>query len=136
MTLTPKQQAFVDAYDGNGVSAARAAGYTGSDAALATSASRLLKHAEVSAAIQRRNVVVDKAREQAVVQAGRIANRAERQAFWTSVMLDSKERTTDRLKAAELLGRSEADFTENVNHAITDSFATLLAEAQKRERSQ
>ncbi|MDP2270930.1 MAG: hypothetical protein Q8K32_09385 [Archangium sp.] len=80
--------------------------------------------------------MVDKAREQAVVQAGRIANRAERQAFWTSVMLDSKERTTDRLKAAELLGRSEADFTENVNHAITDSFATLLAEAQKRERSQ
>lgn len=116
MALTPKQQAFVDAYSGNGVEAARAAGYTGSDAALATSASRLLKHAEVSAAIARRNVVVQAARADAAVQAGRIATRAERQAFWTATMLDVTEELSARLKASELLGKSEADFMDRVKH--------------------
>lgn len=134
MSLTPKQQAFVDAYAGNGVEAARAAGYTGDDATLATSASRLLRHAEVSAAIARRNVVVEQARQEAVAQAGRIATRAERQAFWTQVMLDTEEDMASRLKASELLGKSEADFKERVEHDVADSFAAMLLEAQKRER--
>lgn len=134
MALTPKQQAFVDAYAGNGVEAARAAGYAGDDATLATSASRLLKHAEVSAAIARRNVVVEKAREEALEQAGRIATRAERQAFWTKVMLDTDEEMGARLKASELLGKSQADFKERLELDATQSFVTLLAEAQRRER--
>lgn len=129
MALTPRQQAFVDAYDGNGVTAARKAGYTGSDAALATSASRLLRHAEVSAAIKRRNVVVEKARSQAIEQAGRIATRAERQALWTQVMENTKERTIDRLRAAELLGRSEADFTEKVLVQGKMTLEQLVAQA-------
>lgn len=136
MSLTPKQQAFVDAYAGNGVEAARAAGYTGDDATLATSASRLLKHAEVSAAIARRNAVVEQARQEAAVQAGRIATRAERQAFWTKVMLDTTEEMSARLKASELLGKSEADFKERLEVDATQSFVSLLAEAQRRERGE
>ncbi len=116
MALTPKQQAFVDHYAGNGVEAARAAGYTGSDGALATSASRLLRHAGVAEALARRNEVVQQARRQAAVQGGRIANRVERQAFWTQVMDDTKAEMGARLKASELLGKSEADFTEKVKH--------------------
>lgn len=136
MSLTSKQQAFVDAYVGNGTSAARAAGYAGDDATLATTASRLLKNAEVAAAIQRRNAVVTQTKAEVAAAAGRIATRVERQAFWTEVMCDTKADIRDRLKASELLGKSEADFTENVRHDIADSFAALLLEAQKREQSQ
>ena len=50
-----------------------------------------------------------------------IATRQDRQAFWTSIMLDKlknednnrvPQTMPDRLKASELLGRSEADFTD------------------------
>lgn len=132
MSLTPKQQAFVDAYAGNGVEAARAAGYTGDDATLATSASRLLKHAEVSAAIARRNAVVEQVRTEAAVVAGRVASRAERQAFWTEVMLNPRERTADRLKAAELLGRSEADFVERLQHEGKLTLEQLVLASQPK----
>lgn len=121
MALTRKQQAFVDAYTGNGTAAARAAGYKGSDATLAQVASENLRKPEVLEAIQVRNQVLPQVRA-AVAQASHIATRAERQAFWTSVMLDASERTADRLKAAELLGRSEADFTDNM---LVDAKVTL-----------
>lgn len=74
-----------------------------------------------------------------------IATRRERQEFWTGVMNGTiKEKKTialdngetldvefepamrDRLKAAELLGKSNADFTENLNH-------TGLNEGVKKE---
>jgi phage terminase small subunit len=53
MSLTKKQQAFVDAYliDPNGKKAAEAAGYAPKSAAI--EATRLLKHAAVAAAIER-----------------------------------------------------------------------------------
>lgn len=104
MALTPKQQAFVDAYTGNGTDAARAAGYTGTDGALAVSASKLLKLPKVREAIDAR-----RAKE----NSGLIASRAERQEFWTKVMKAEESEMRDRLKASELLGRSEADFIEN-----------------------
>lgn len=105
--LTAKQQAFVDAYAGNGTQAARAAGYTGSDATLAVTASDLLRNPNVASAIQKR---------QAPKKKGLIASREERQAFWTRVMRSKSFEPRDRLKAAELLGKSEADFTEKVKH--------------------
>lgn len=128
MALTSKQQAFVDAYTGNGTAAARAAGYSGSDATLAQVASENLKKPEVLAAIQVRNQVPSQVRE-SIAQAVTIATRAERQAYWTKVMLDPKERTIDRLRAAELLGRSEADFTEKVLVSGKMTLEQLVAEA-------
>lgn len=44
-----------------------------------------------------------------------IMSRAQRQAFWTEVALDPRQPINARLKATELLGRSEADFTDNMN---------------------
>lgn len=126
--LTPKQQKFVDAYDGNGTAAARAAGYAGNDATLAQVASENLKKPEVLAAIQARNQVSAQVRA-AVAQAGHIATRAERQAFWTQVMLNTGERTADRLKAAELLGRSEADFTDKLDVTARVTLEQLLEKA-------
>lgn len=106
MALNPKQRAFVEAYVGNATDAARKAGYTGTSHALEVTGSRLLRHAEVAAAIEARR---------AKASDGRIASREERQAFWSEVL-----RTHDdihaRLRASELLGKSEADFTEKHEH--------------------
>lgn len=108
MKLTERQQRFVDAYDGNGTAAARAAGYSGNDATLAQVAHENLRKPEIMAAIESRNSGAKKAR---------IATREERQSFWTKTMLDGEVEMKDRLKASELLGKSEADFTEKVKHS-------------------
>lgn len=108
MALTPKQQAFVEAYDGNGTAAARAAGYKGSEQTLASVAYENLRKPDVVAAIQARRVPVSESR---------IASREERQAFWTATMRDTEAELNGRLKASELLGKSEADFVERHQHS-------------------
>jgi len=125
-------QAFVDAYAGNATEAAKAAGYPGNAKALASQGSRLLANAKVKAALALRSAKVEAVRSD-VAAAGRIATRAERQAFWTATMLDTNEEMNARLKASELLGKSEVDFTDKVKHDASDSFVSLLLEAQKRE---
>lgn len=52
--LTEKQAAFAWAYEGDGVSAARRAGYGGSAASLAVTASRLLRDPRVQAILEQR----------------------------------------------------------------------------------
>ena len=52
----------------------------------------------------------------------RIMNRLERQAFWTQVALDYDQPIGARLKATELLGKSEGDFFENVNISTPPTF--------------
>lgn len=120
MALNARQQAFVDCYAGNATDAARKAGYTGSDAVLGVTGHNLLKNPKVSAAIKAR---------QAAPRALRIATREERQAFWTETLLDEKQRMADRLKAAELLGRSEADFTEKLIMKGELTLAQLVEQA-------
>lgn len=105
--LTTKQRRFVEVYDGNGTEAARLAGYTGTDAALRVTASRLLANGSIATAIQQRH---------AVEESRLIADRQKRQAFWTTVMQDKDEEMRTRLRASELLGRSEADFVERHEH--------------------
>jgi len=102
MTLTYKQQKFVDAYDGNATQAAKKAGYSAKTAY--SIGQRTLNIVEVKKAIQARNKGNGR----------KIADRQARQKFWTDIMLDPDAAPRDRLKASELLGRSEADFTENV----------------------
>ena len=41
-----------------------------------------------------------------------IATREERQRFWTSVMMDESVEWPQRLRASELLARSQADFLD------------------------
>lgn len=86
----------------------------------------------MKAAIERRNAVVQQVRQVAAQVAGRIATRAERQAFWTQVMCAEKERTADRLKAAELLGRSEADFVERLQHEGKLTLEQLVLASQPK----
>lgn len=120
-SLTPKRQAFVDAYtgpaQGNATEAARMAGY----AKPGQEGHRLLKNAEVAAAVQK---VALEQRSRA------IADREERQTFLTSVMrgevgrievedeegnvLVESPRARDRIRAAELLGKMQGDFVEQM----------------------
>lgn len=115
MALSHRQQAFVDAYTGNGTAAARAAGYGGDDATLAVQASRLLKLPKIQQALAARNAKVE-AQVLDNIRVGLIAGRHQRQAFWTQVMNDVSAEMADRLRASELLGKSEADFTAKVQH--------------------
>ena len=102
MALNAMRQAFVEAFCGNATEAALKAGYSPKTAY--SQGQRLLKSVEVKAAIATR---------QAPNSAARIADRQERQSFWTHVMRDPDEDMRNRLKAAELLGRSECDFVES-----------------------
>ena len=99
--MTPKQQAFVDAYKGNATEAATLAGYKSPKA----EGCRLMKNPLVVQAILAR----EKTEKRPY-----IASRLDRQKFWTDVMKDEDAPLRERLKAAELLGKSEADFTDKV----------------------
>ena len=101
--LTAKQQRFVSAYDGNATEAMIAAGYSAKSAA--SNVDKILKNTEIQAAIQNR----EKERNSAA-----IATREERQRFWTAILRDPETELRDRLRASELLGRSEGDFLERV----------------------
>ncbi len=105
MALSPREQRFVDVYSGNGVEACRTAGYKGNANVLHVQAARLLRKATVKEAIRARTAKESKAA---------IHTRQYRQAFWSKQMDDETATLRDRLRASELLGRSEADFTEKL----------------------
>jgi phage terminase small subunit len=109
VALTPRQAKFVESYSGNATEAAKQAGYSAKTAHV--QGCRLLRNAQVTAAIKART-------NKDSVQA--IATRQQRQAFWSDMMLDSAEEPNVRLKASELLGRSEADFVERQRHEGAD----------------
>ena len=119
--LTVRQQAFVEAYAGNATAAALAAGY--SERSARSQGQRLLTNDDIQEAI--------KARE-AQRLAPTIATRQERQEFWTSVLRSEDEAMKDRLKAAELLGKSEGDFLERVEMDMTLSPAAILEKIRGR----
>ncbi|MDX1699833.1 MAG: hypothetical protein R3250_04395 [Melioribacteraceae bacterium] len=60
-----------------------------------------------------------------VVSDGKILSQDDRRKFWSEIIATS-DKTSDRLKASELLGRSEADFTDNVRHGGPDGGPILL----------
>ena len=119
--LNARQQAFVEAYAGNATAAALAAGY--SERSARSQGQRLLTKADIKDAI--------KARE-AKRLAPTIATRQERQEFWTSVLRNEDEAMKDRLKAAELLGKSEGDFLERVEMDQTVSVNVFDEETRAR----
>lgn len=119
--LTARQQAFVDAYAGNATAAALAAGY--SEKTARSQGQRLLTNADIKDAI--------KVREEKRL-APTIATRKERQEFWTSVLRNEDEAMKDRLKAAELLGKSEGDFLERVEMDMRVSPASILEKIRER----
>jgi phage terminase small subunit len=123
MKLTIKQRKFVEAYSGNGTEAARIAGYTGDDNTLGVTAHELLRNPKIAQLIKERE---DKAVRKL------IATREERQIFWTEVFRKEQVEMRDRLRASELLGKSEADFKDKVELSVEESLAAELTEAIAR----
>lgn len=143
MARTVKQQRFIDLYDGNATVAAEKAGY----AHPGSQGERLLRNVDIATAIKDR----EKARENKV-----IADREERQAFWSEVFRgeivekvpviktvdgdreyvieEVPPKMTDRLKASELLGRSEADFVDRHQVEFKGNLADKLMAAEKRAK--
>ena len=99
--LNDMQKKFVDAYMGNATEAARIAGYKQPH----SQGPRLLEKVEIKKAIQQREKKETKVS---------IATRQQRQEFWTNTMYNGLVDIKDRLKASELLGKSQADFTDKL----------------------
>lgn len=117
--ITVKQQRYIDCYDGDRRKAAQDAGITHQYARELHSKAC---YSHVLKAIQNREKKwSDK----------KIKSREERQEFWSGLM-DTAEKDSDKLKASELLGRSEADFTDriekniNIKHDLTDRLRKAL----------
>jgi len=107
--LTLKQQDFIEFYAGNATEAARAAGYKNPRRA----GNRLLTNVDIQNAVQARH-------EQDPKRTQKIANREERQTYWSKIMRDEKQSMKDRLRASELLGKSEGDFITRLEHTGED----------------
>jgi len=117
--MTPRQRAFIEAYAGNATEAAIKAGYSKKTAY--SIGQELLKKPEISEAIRSRESEESR---------GRVASRLARQEFWTEVMSDAENSMSDRLRASELLARSEADFVEKKQ--VEHSGAIDLFRAEER----
>ncbi|MGH8160858.1 MAG: terminase small subunit [Gammaproteobacteria bacterium] len=125
--LTTKQRRFAEVYAGNGVEAARLAGYSGDANTLGQRANELVKNSNVMALIQQRE-----AREIRPM----VADRQTRQAFWTRIMADPEATYMARLRASELLARSEGDFVERVQHegsaSLPDKIEIVLVKPRRK----
>lgn len=135
MKITNQHRLFIEAYDGNASLAMRKAGFQGSDQELEMKGSALLRNPTILEALKVRSRYL-------ASTAKLIATRDERQAFWTAIMRNedpnARPELNDkgvakipdnvpmpmRLKASELLGKSETDFIEKIdvhhNLSITD----------------
>ena len=69
-------------------------------------------------------------RQKAEIKANTVASRTVRQKFWSDMMQDNDTPKQERLRASELLGRSEADFTDNISNTVPDQTETLTKEQQ------
>ena len=116
--LTNKQQAFCREYvkDSNGSQAAIRAGY--STAGAKVRGSELLTL---------RNVTQEISRIQAGYREKHVKDRQQRKEFWSQTM-DTAPNMCDRLRASELLGKSECDFIDVGLTAIAEVPVPLTAE--------
>ncbi|MDR0453494.1 MAG: terminase small subunit [Deferribacteraceae bacterium] len=105
--LTLKQKKFVEVYCGNATEAAIQAGYS----------IKTARHAGFYNMTQPHIAEIIKNRTDKEILSI-IANRLERQQFWTEIMNNPDADMKDRLKASELLGKSEGDFI--YRHEITN----------------
>lgn len=123
--FTARQRKFIKFFEGNPTEAAVKAGFK---RALARSiGAEMMKNPDIIKAIQERVRPIEEAD---------IATRESRQRFWTRVMNDTKEQMKYRLKASELLGKSQADFsdTHDVNVNVKMGLVGLLRQVEEQER--
>lgn len=105
---------------GNATKAAEQAGYSARTAR--QQGSRLLTKVDIRAAVQQR-----------AADDPLIWTRDDRQRFWTAVARGAAggypdASLRDQLRASELLGKSQADFVERIQHSGLDRLAMLLGD--------
>lgn len=113
MALNERQQKFCEFYakSGNATEAYRNAGYSAkSEASLGVSAHKLLKNAKISEEL---------AKLGNITRTNAIASITEIKEFWSKVLGSSEEEMPHRLKASELLVKSEGGFLDKVEHSGT-----------------
>ena len=120
MALTTKQKAFCELYAGNGGNATQAA----IDARYSVDTAYSIGNENLN-----KPELLEYIRELSVpAENKRIADAMEIKEFWSSVMRDIEEKTTDRLKASELLGKSAAMFIDKVETKTTTDTRIVLFE--------
>lgn len=102
---------FVDLWDGNQTNTAKAAGYRDCTRA----GYRCARHNKIKRLIRYSRDCEIKPQ---------IADRKTRQQFWSDTMTDESEVIVNRLKASDLLGKSEGDFI--LRHEIDGLDSTIL----------
>jgi len=139
-SLTPKRQAFVDAYtgpaQGNATEAARTAGY----AKPAQEGHRLLRNAEIQRAIQavtaevRKAAVMDRQRRQELLTQIAEADRSIREYHVTKDgdVVETAPLVKERERAIELLGKMQGDFIERLDVKVMDLLDDRLDELERR----
>jgi len=112
--LTLKQQAWCDAYLAGNTAwkSARIAGYSGNDATMRVRGSKQLSKGNIQEYLAN-----------AHKNSPLVASREQRQKFWTDVMngniteRGNDPKLSDRLRASELLGKTQADFIDRIDHS-------------------
>lgn len=102
--MNEKQRRFAEFYanNPNATQAAMAAGY--SDRTARSQGQRLLTNVDIQEYIK-------ELQEKAAVN--RIASISQTKAFWSDIMNNTEEKTSDRLKASELLAKAAGAFLNN-----------------------
>lgn len=105
--LTPKQEAFIAEYliDLNATAAYKRAGYTAKGNAAEVNAARLLRHAQVSAAVQ---AAMDKRADDLEISAKYVLDSIKR----VAEAAESEGKFSDALRGYELLGKHRKLFTD------------------------
>lgn len=99
--LTIKQQRFINYYDGNATQAALKAGYSKK-----TASAIGLEN------LEKPRIIAEIAKREQKKEQSNIATREERQEFWSQILRSKNTKLPERLRASELLGKSEADFMD------------------------
>ncbi len=114
---TEKQRMFIAAWDGNIKNTAEKAGLS------YEYCRRLVTKSHIKAALLER--AEDRKDEL-------VADRQARQRFWTEIMRDETKPMQDRLRASELLGKSEGDFIYRQQYETGSNLAELVQAAVDR----
>lgn len=118
--LSVKQRRFVETYDGNATAAAIAAGYSPKTAR--SVGQENLTKPDIAKAIKDRE---NKRMESTIL------TREERQAFWSDIIRSEDEKNImAKLKASELLAKSEGDFLDR--HELTGKDGAPLDAAPRK----
>ena len=124
--VNAKQKIFCEEYakHGNGTLAYKKAyPTTKKDDTARVNASKLLTNTNIKKYIEKLSNDI---------QNDRIASISEIQEFWTTTFRNIEEKTQDRLKASELLGKSKGMFLDKVEHSVDKTISFVINSVKRK----